>query len=110
MRPDLHRPVAVLDVIEITLGIGIQFESHGARMGDAVTVERLVDVGFDVTDDPLNLIVADGPLPTGLGQPPSDLLAFERFADPVLLHDLDDQLIQPLVRRVAALAAEACRR
>src|SRR5262249_28612708 len=69
-----------------------------------LAVEVLVYVGFDLADDPLDLLFADRSLVAGLLQPRADFPAVERDARAVLFDHLQRRLFDLLVGREPAPA------
>ena len=65
------------DLIDFTQHVEHQFAD--AATGD-FAFEVLVNLAFDRTDDPLNLLLADWPLVAGLLQPRADFFAIKRDA------------------------------
>src|SRR5262249_25365914 len=57
-------------------------------------------------DDRFQLLVLDRSLPACFGKPRANFIAAERFADAILLDDLDVRLFQPLVAGESTFAMQ----
>jgi len=70
-------------------------------------IKRRVNIVLDGGDGPLDVAVADGPLPASALQTVLDLVPREGDARAVALHNLDGRFFDPLESRIATLAFQA---